>query len=356
MENFYYGHEYDNDGLKKRLNRLEKTIFKYKRGNYSDKRRFTDLYQKFKSQKTPFHTTHKEEQRLTHSEIQLISLMENRIFGHKKDYYPLEKRIADLEMAVLGSSIPGNISERFDNLSKKTPISIKGVRVTKNGQTIASYKPDYKRPPVPTSPHKDIYTPLEIEYDQQQGDYYSQIAKNSSGEILRWKDFPVYVYINANNKQEEDLSKMALEYWQKNVPIRITNNYQTANILIDWASRGKHTTVPIIAKENNKKTIKILINMLNAKEAVDQEDMLVYLMHQIGHSLGNWGHSDNPKDLMYPIGSDGVNDINTKKKDTVFYQPVALTQRVPNITQRDLNTLYRVYQAPTSLEKILISY
>lgn len=353
METDYYGHDYEDQGLKKRLARLEQTQFHYKRKNISLNQRVSDLYRIYKKKQTPFFKAKNKQSELSLSQMSLLALMESRLLGGEKPDMNVTDRLQKLELVILGTSRNGTIKERFDYLSKHTPINIKGIRITKNGQTIASFKPGYKQPPVPRSPHKDTYSPLNIIYNSEAGDYFPNVAKNSSREILRWKDFPIYVYVNSSNQVEADLTKLAVDYWKEKVPIRMTSNYGAANILVDWASRGNFVTVPIITREGGKKQIKILINMLEAKQTEDKDTHLVYLMHQLGHALGIWGHSDNPDDIMYPIGQRGIKDINISKKSTYYYQPVVLSKKVPKITDRDLNTLFRVYKNPTSIEKIL---
>lgn len=353
METYYYGHDYNEQATLNRLDRLEKTLFKYNRSNLTWKQRFTDLNKLFQTKKSPFYIHNKREKQLPLSQMSLLSLMENRLFGSMKKDMPLEKRINDLEMAILGTSTPGTLKERFDYISERTPIKIKGVRISSKGQTIASYVPDHKPVPVPKSVYHKVYSPLSIEYDNLHGDFFSFIARNSSDEVLRWNDFPVYVFINSNDPDEINLTRLAIEYWQDKVPLRETSNYETANVLVDWASQGTYVTVPIIANNKGAKQIKVIINMLEPKRTEPKENMLVFLMHQMGHSLGIWGHSDNPKDIMYPIGKLGTRDINTKKKTDFFYEPIILESRKPNITKRDLNTLFRVYQNSTSIDKIL---
>lgn len=353
METYYYGHDYNEQATLNRLDRLEKTVFKYNRGNLAWKQRFTDLEKLFQTKKSPFYIHNKTEKQLPLSQMSLLTLMENRLFGNEKSSMPLEKRINDLEMAILGTSKPGTLQERFNYISEKTPIKIKGVRISSKGTTLATYIPDHKPVPVPESAYQKVYSPLNVQYDNAYGDYLNFVAKNSSNEILRWKDFPVYVFINSNDPDEINLTKLAIEYWQDKVPVRETSNYETANVLIDWASKGSYVTVPIIANNKGEKQIKIIINMLGPKEKEPKEYMLVFLMHQMGHSLGIWGHSDDPQDVMYPIGKLGTRDINTKKETSFFYEPIMLEARKPNITKRDLNTLFRVYQNSTSIDKIL---
>lgn len=358
MENFYYGHNYPYDVMEERLCRLEKTVFKFKRKNLSSQQRFIDIYKSYKSKSSPFYLSNKAEPLLSESEMVVLDLMENRVFGKNDKTIPLKERISRLELAILGVSNEGNLQSRYKYLCQSTPISIKGIKISQNGETVASFKPDYKSisVPIPECPNKKIFTPIDIDYNTNAGDYFLQVAKNSSGEILRWKDFPLYVFINSNDPSEINASKNALENWQIKVPIYITSNYEAADILIDWASKSDYVTVPFISREKGSKQIKVLINMLNVKKDEQKTILVAFIMHQIGHALGLWGHSDNPTDLMYPVGTIGINDINLKNKVSTIYQTVSLETKRAFITDRDMNTLYQVYQTPSSFDKILSNW
>ena len=61
--------------------------------------------------------------------------------------------------------------------------------------------------------------------------------------------------------------------------------------------------------------------------------------HEIGHGLGLWGHSPNPRDLMY--GGHHAEATGNRR-----------LLRVPTITKRDLNTLKRVYEQPTLMGQV----
>ena len=115
-------------------------------------------------------------------------------------------------------------------LAKELPIKIKGVRISKKGKTIASYIPDHKPVPVPQSVYHKVYSPLNIKYDNTHGDFFNFVAKNSTNEILRWNDFPVYIFINSNDPDEINMTRLAIEYWQDKVPLRETSDYATANV------------------------------------------------------------------------------------------------------------------------------
>jgi predicted Zn-dependent protease len=353
MEIYYYGHDYNRNMLKERLERLEKTVFKHKLRHKSYKDRYLTLYNHFQKQSSPFYTREDVDRALSDKEITLIRLMETRFFGDEKNQLPLEERISRLEYSVFGTKQEGTLQERFDHLSHNTPIVVKGINITKDGRTIASFRPDIKSPPIPASPHEHVYTPLNIKYNQEAGDYYSNLTKNSSGQILRWKDFPVTVFIHSNNEDEINNSVLAIEAWQKKVPIYQTDNFKTANILIDWSSSGDYITVPIVTSIDGKKEVKVLINMGNLRTLRDKSNLSQYIMHQLGHALGIWGHSDNPADLMYPTGPQGAKDINVKVKENWIYQPITIESKRRGISARDVNTLLRIYQTPTSIDQII---
>lgn len=357
MENYYYGHDYDSEVLNKRLVRLENTSFRYERTDLTYKKRFKDLYDKFKSKNSPFYSLNQKEQGLSRNEINLLRLLETRFYGSEKDNLSYDERLGNLEKTIFGARSTGTLENRFNYISHNTPINVKGIRVTKNGQTIAAMKPGYKSAPLPQcNIINEVYSPIDFEYSPTTGDYYSNVVKNSNNEILHWKDFPIYVYINSKDPFEINNSKMAIDYWQNKVPIRETTELKSANIIIDWASKGRYITTPIIDSSNNDREIKVLINLGNFTSFSNDNEMTIYIMHQLGHAMGIWGHSTDPRDLMYPIGELGMKDINVSNTDKFVYQPVLFKNKSPNISERDLNTLYRIYKTPTSISRILSTF
>lgn len=352
METYYYGHDYEDQSVDERLEKLEKTVYHHRYQNIDTSIRFKEIYNKFKNKKSPFYNGKNTEPALSNSQMALLMLMERRLLGNEQSNISIDERLRNLEKSIFGTEFKGDIQKRFEQISENTPVSIKGVRVSQNGKTIASFKPDYKKIPLPESPHKETFTPLNIAYDDRAGDYYNDVVKNNNGEVLRWKDFPINVYIHSKDPIEDKTSRMAVEYWQNKVPINLTNDYQSANILIDWASKSNYITVPIATKTNQEKEIKVLINLGGIQETEEANTLPLFIIHQIGHALGIWGHSDDINDLMYPTGRIGCNDINIKRNKTLIYQPIMLQAKRANITTRDLNTLLRIYQTPTSITKL----
>ena len=57
-------------------------------------------------------------------------------------------------------------------------------------------------------------------------------------------------------------------------------------------------------------------------------------MHEVGHALGIFGHSDKPSDLMYP---NEIQPAGHGKPTQVHSAPVSL---------RDINTLKKIYESP----------
>ena len=349
MEAYYYNKKYKRDKLSKRISRLEYTIFNEKHDNLPNSIRYMEIYNYYTSLKSPFHKVMQDEDHLLSRELLMLNLIEERTFGNSKENYPLETRITKLEKAIFGNNRYGSIEDRFNYLTEKVPIATKGIRLVST--TKGTIPKGIKRPPVP---QQSAFTPLNATYNPHYGNYFQSISTNSSGEVLRWKDFPIYIFINATSQEEKDVSVAGISSWRAYVPMAITSELDDASILIDWASASNHVTVPILVKKNDKKAIKVVINLKNKKEAVGQDELTKFLSHQLGHALGIWGHSTNPEDLMFPHNSHYENDINIKQKHpSLNLAPIKIGEKSTSPSAQDLNTLLKVYQTRTSLVKYL---
>ncbi|AFY43179.1 peptidase [Nostoc sp. PCC 7107] len=191
-------------------------------------------------------------------------------------------------------------------------------------------------------------TLLQWKDSQNSGDYFSQVVTTEVGYLI-WSQFPVRVYVERpktiSNQQAETWVKsvvQAVQEWSVYVPLTLVEKPEIADIKIERKApplklsadrkipraRSALTTYQLYTKNN------VLLHRFTILLSPSQTGNYVVAAarHELGHALGIWGHSPSQTDALY------------------FSQ----VRNPPNISARDVNTLKRVYQQPTSLGWSLI--
>ncbi|MBD2387620.1 peptidase [Cylindrospermum sp. FACHB-282] len=175
------------------------------------------------------------------------------------------------------------------------------------------------------------------------GDYFSQVTSTQVGYLV-WSKFPLRVKVEApkavNEKQSQAWVNSVLQTvqeWSIYLPLVIVEQPELADITIVRkapplqfspdgkikSARSALTTYEFYIKNNilnHRFTI-----LLNPSQT--GEYLLAAARHELGHALGIWGHSQLQTDALY------FSQVRTP----------------PSISIRDVNTLKRVYEQPTSL-------
>jgi predicted Zn-dependent protease len=180
--------------------------------------------------------------------------------------------------------------------------------------------------------------------DNNAGDYFNQLNFPKAGALI-WTQFPAKVFVDseASNAPRKDVwiksVQTALRDWQTYLDLAEVSDRETANIIIRRRSaplqydpktkklgrfRLAETRFELFFDDAKKLRHRMTIDISpNQADAV----LLSGARHEIGHALGIWGHSDRETDLMY------------------FSQ----TKNPAGISQRDLNTLKKVYRSATRI-------
>jgi predicted Zn-dependent protease len=178
------------------------------------------------------------------------------------------------------------------------------------------------------------------ETQNHQGDYFDQVKSTQPG-FLIWSRWPIQVYIT--EPSEGMLIKpevwraaivQAVKDWQPYLPLSITNIPSNADISIS-ANPPQHRSGARVRSAETRFELYISSNPQTLAHRVSiyirPNQTASYLSaaarHELGHGLGIWGHSLNPMDVMY----------------------FAQVRTPPAISDRDINTLKRIYQQPTRL-------
>lgn len=190
-------------------------------------------------------------------------------------------------------------------------------------------------------------------------------------EILRWdaKTFPLKVYIKKSTQTtlpvyyEPAITKAFLQ-WQNIGPVsfRFINNENDANILVDIISSQtmkkcegadcKYVvafTQPTYNDSLLKKMDITFYDMNMAKRFFSEREIYNTALHEIGHSLGIMGHSQNSDDLMYMQKSKDE-AIDRYRSDFQYISPrdantlSLLYKLVPDITNTQMSKYNKDYQ------------
>jgi predicted Zn-dependent protease len=175
------------------------------------------------------------------------------------------------------------------------------------------------------------------------GDYFSQIATTEVGYLV-WSQFPVKVHI----KQPQTISHQQAQTWVNSVlqivqewnnylPLIVVEQPEIADIIIERKTpplefsrenrmpRARSALTRYVLYTSNNVLLHRFTILLSPTQTGDY--LLAASRHELGHALGIWGHSSLQTDALY------------------FSQ---VRNPLP-ISPRDVNTLKRVYEQPTSL-------
>ncbi|HLP88886.1 MAG TPA: matrixin family metalloprotease [Nostocaceae cyanobacterium] len=175
------------------------------------------------------------------------------------------------------------------------------------------------------------------------GDYFDQVTPTKAGYLI-WSRFPVTVKIEKPTNLNEQKAQtwvnsvlQAVQEWNNYLPLQIIENSEIADITIirkapplqiDPNSRFPRARSALTTYEffTNKNILSHRFQILLSPTQTG-EYLQSAARHELGHALGIWGHSPLQTDALY------------------FSQ----VRNPVTISNRDVNTLKKVYEQPTSL-------
>ncbi|MGJ5628822.1 peptidase [Nostoc sp. CALU 1950] len=175
------------------------------------------------------------------------------------------------------------------------------------------------------------------------GDYFSQVTTTKVGYLV-WSQFPIRVYVEpprAISKKQAQVwvngVLQGVQEWITYLPLTIVEQPEIADITIArkapplQISPGSNITRARSAQTTYElyTSNKVLSHRFTILLSPSQtgEYLIAASRHEFGHALGIWGHSPLQTDALY------------------FSQ----VRNPSPISARDVNTLKRVYEQPTSL-------
>ncbi|WP_427161452.1 peptidase [Aliinostoc sp. HNIBRCY26] len=198
-----------------------------------------------------------------------------------------------------------------------------------------------KLPPAKTHPLPP--TLAQWQDNTNSGDYFSQIATTEVGYLV-WSKFPVKVFIQRptgiNDQQAQVWFNSVLETvqeWNDFLPLLVVESSDIADITIERKTPplefSREDRIPRARSALTRYDLYTLDHVLLHRVSIllspsqTGRYLLAASRHELGHALGIWGHSPLETDALY------------------FSQ----VRNSPFISHRDVNTLKRIYEQPTSL-------
>ena len=186
-------------------------------------------------------------------------------------------------------------------------------------------------------------------YVPSASDYYLDIAETS--ESRKWNSFPIKVSIgNVPTANWAQGAREAFSIWKNMFPLELTAEPDEADIRFNWDSEmaiegaaGEEMDWVQIRRVGNELTgRKVAYINVDLSRRWSKDEMRAIVLHELGHALGIRGHSESKGDIMYWQ----VQEKNHQVIVPGMIYPLAWKSLVSKPSQRDLNTLIRLYNTP----------
>lgn len=191
---------------------------------------------------------------------------------------------------------------------------------------------------------------LPSHYVSAASDYYFDIAESSESE--KWNSFPIKVSIgNVPNGNWAQGTREAFRIWQAMFPLELTAEPEEADIRFVWNESpdaenvaGEEMDWVQFRREGNELTgRKVAIIAVNLSRNWSKDEMRAIVLHEMGHALGIRGHSESKGDIMYYEVQEHPRQMAVPGVIPIRFNWKSLVSKP---SQRDLNTLIRLYNTP----------
>lgn len=364
IEGQVYGKSYPEQSIAQRITRLEHTLFSVRQLG-SLEIRYQRILAKVSGSNTEANTLNKGP---------LVDYLEQKLFTQTYPNMTMNLRLRNLEAHVFGKTFdeyPPDI--RLKKLSYTLPLITKGIKLSSEGTVVASTSLQTQSQATTTAKDLPLNTPIAVASLGRQmvtkrqtpdgtpislGDYFLNIHRASADKTLRWDHLPVNVYVRKGTSEDMALIQKALTAWNQAFRFELLDRPHTADIMVDFQTPipGEIITRPVLQIDDGREVRSVVqINMAPFSNW-PSAPRLGALIHELGHAAGIWGHSDDPNDRMYPSAPALVHDIPPSwlrrspfpNQNDFPSEPFAAFENNPSVTQRDVNTLIRIYATPSA--------
>jgi predicted Zn-dependent protease len=192
-------------------------------------------------------------------------------------------------------------------------------------------------------------------YVPSASDYYLEIAETSESE--KWNSFPIKVSIgNVPEANWAQGAREAFSIWKEMLPMELTPEPEDADIRFNWEANetmergavGEELDWVQFRRVGGELTgRKVAFISVDLSRRWSTDEMRAIVLHELGHALGIKGHSLSKGDIMYFE----VQEKSRHLRVPGMAYPFAWKTLVSKPSQRDLNTLIRLYNTPGIVQR-----
>ena len=192
-------------------------------------------------------------------------------------------------------------------------------------------------------------------YVPSAADYYAEIAESS--ESRKWSSFPIKVALgNVPEASWAQGTREAFNIWKGLFPLELTAEYEEADIRFQWGesfdfegAAGEEMDWVQFKRQGDQLTgRRVAYISVDLSHRWSKDEMRAIVLHELGHALGIQGHSSSKGDIMYWE----VQEKDHRVRVPGMAYPYAWKTLVSKPSQRDLNTLIRLYNTPGIVERM----
>ena len=280
--------------------------------------------------------------------------MEQTTFGATYEEHDPDSRLEHLEKELLGSAGKGNQDARLEYLENtvlgksgfgavvsdkpKTAEDMGEAPINRPQQILPSQNDTVgagAKGPNVLSPVPIVNPVVEaIPFFPKAGDYISAIQSFNGGQLAHWTRFPIHIHLPPESPEgwQSNLLR-GIQKWNQYIPLTTSSANDSADIEIVWVNHLVPKLLGITRLVIVSGRMHVEIFMLRPSfypPQVAEKTLELAILHELGHAIGLYAHSDNSSDIMFPVETNDDSQVRTHHWA---------------ISQRDINTLRKVYQS-----------